>query len=362
MQISRMLAGANHYYQGVNILTKVGEEAQNAGWKKAFVVGGRRAMDAAWEGVRAGLDKAGIEYETEIFTGFNTAGDIERCSARAASGGCSGIIGIGGGKVMDLAKAVAVQSGCGVFTVPTSAATCACYAPLSVIYDEQGTQAGIRFFNNEVDAVFVDLRVIANAPARLLAAGMADAMAKSCEYSSTHAQLHYGDIDTAKYCGYRLALAADEVLLGCGAQAYEDAKAHRISQALEDAVFSSIAVIGVVSGMCGYTNKPGGRFAIAHGFNEVIRGRWEKDPRRFLHGELVAVGVLAQLHVNGVSAEYIEKVREFFKKIEVPTTLAELGMHLDDEQLRAFQDEIIANTNIGVTHGDVIREAISAVR
>ena len=131
---------------------------------------------------------------------------------------------------------------------------------------------------------------------------------------------------------------------------------------MEDAVFATIAVIGVVSGMCGYTNKPGGRFAIAHGFNEVIRGRWEKDPRRFLHGELVAVGILAQLYLNGMEESYIASVREFYRSIHVPTTLTELGLCLDDVQLTRFQDEIIGNSSIGSTHGDEIRRAIQQVR
>lgn len=362
MEIRRMLAGANHYYQGTDILDKVGEEAQEKGWTRALVLGGRKALSAAWPTVENGLRQRNIQALVQVYEGFNTAEDIDAYAALCAKENCSGIIGIGGGKIMDLAKAAAVIAGRPVFTVPTSAATCAAYAPLSVVYTSAGQQAGIRFHDREVDAVFVDLRIIANAPVRLLAAGMADAMAKTCEYSSTHKQLHYGDIDTAKYCGYCLSRSADEILLQCGAQAYQDVLENKVSPALEDAVFASIAVIGVVSGMCGYTNKPGGRFAIAHGFNEIIRGRWEKDPRKFLHGELVAVGILAQLYVNGLDEGYIAQVREFFRAIHVPCTLTDLGIVLDDRELEIFSGEIIGNSSIGATHGEQIRAAIRRVR
>ena len=300
MEIRRMLAGANHYYQGTDILEKVGEEAAKNQWKRVLVLGGNRALQAAWLQVESGLTRFNITYTLNSYSGFNTAEDISSFVQLYEKESCDGIIGIGGGKIMDLAKAIAALAGAPVFTVPTSAATCAAYAPLSVIYNESGRQEGIRFHNDEVDGVFVDLRVIANAPARLLAAGMADAMAKTCEYSSTHAALRYGEIDTAKYCGYCLAKSADEILLNCGVKAYQAVEKKKITDELEDAVFASIAVIGVVSGLGGYTNKPGGRFAIAHGFNEVIRGRWETDPRKFLHGELVAVGIIAQLYVNGI--------------------------------------------------------------
>lgn len=357
-----MLAGANHYYQGVDILDKVGEEAQKQGWKKPLVIGGEKALQAVWPQVKDSLAKRDQDWFLKVYTGFTTSEDIAAFAQLWEQENCDGIIGIGGGKIMDLTKAVGALVSAPVFTIPTSAATCAAYAPLSVIYQDTGRQAGIRFHSDEVAAVFVDLKVISQAPARLLAAGMADAMAKTCEYSSTHRDLKYGDTDTAKFCGYSLARSADEILLACGAQAYQDVLANRVSNALEDAVFASIAVIGIVSGMGGYTNKPGGRFAIAHGFNEIIRGRWEKDPRKFLHGELVAVGILAQLYVNQMDEAYIEQVRSFYRDIQVPTTLRELGMHLDDAQLKQFQDEIIGNSAIGVTHGDAIRRAIEMVR
>lgn len=357
-----MLAGANHYYQGLNILSLIGVEAEDLCLKKVLVLSGVHAAAAAWAPVEASLSEHSVESCLFTYTGFNTAEDIDSFAKIYSSDHYDGVIGIGGGKIMDLAKAVAAKVKSPVFTVPTIAATCAAYAPLSVIYNAEGMQTGIQFHDDEVDAVFVDLAVIAAAPARFLAAGMADAMAKACEYSSTHSSLCYGDTDTAKYCGYYLSRSADDILLHCGTQAYNDVCAGKVSAALEDAVFATIAVIGVVSGMGGYTKKPGGRFAIAHGFNEIIRGRWEKDPRKFLHGEIVAVGILAQLYVNGMSEEYISGVREFYKSIHIPTSLADLGLNLDDNELRLFQDEIIGNSAIGSTHGDSIRYAIQKVR
>ena len=361
MELHRMLSGANRYVQGRNLLDQVGAECAQHGWRRIYAVGGPHGLAAAWPAIRAGLEARGISHVLREFTGFNPAGEIEAAAREAAGESCAAIAGIGGGKALDLAKAAAALAGLPVVTVPTSAATCAAFAPLSIVYDEEGRQAESRFHSFEVSAVFVDLDIIAAAPARLLAAGMADALAKSCEYSSAFPSLRYGDIDTAKYCGYRLALAGDEGLLSCGPQAYRDALEGRATQALEDAVFLSIANIGVVSGLCGYTNKPGGRFAIAHGFNELIRGRWVPDPRRWLHGELVAVGILAQLRVNRVPAERIEAVRRFFQTIRVPVSLTQLGMELDAAQLAAFQEEVVANTSMDPALHPRIRQAVAGV-
>ena len=125
MEIRRMLAGANHYYQGTDILDKVGEEAGEKHWKRALVLGGSKALEAAWPAVENGLRKRNVDAFVQGYGGFNTAEDIDTYAALYAQENCSGIIGIGGGKIMDLAKAVGAAAGAPVFTVPTSAATCA---------------------------------------------------------------------------------------------------------------------------------------------------------------------------------------------------------------------------------------------
>ena len=49
------------------------------------------------------------------------------------------VLGIGGGRVLDCAKAVAnLLSHVGLVTIPTVAATCAAWSPVSIIYNELG--------------------------------------------------------------------------------------------------------------------------------------------------------------------------------------------------------------------------------
>lgn len=357
----KLICGAGGYVQGDRILHECGPEMKRQGRSRAFVVGGPRALDAAYEAVSSGLERAGIPHTVQAFSGFCTAAEVSAYARLAREAGSDCIMGIGGGKVMDLAKAAAAELRLPVYSVPTCAATCAAYAPLSVLYSQEGRQETTRYHSDEVRGVFADTGVLAAAPARYLAAGMADAMAKACEYSSMRRSLRYGEADVSKYLGYCMAREADQILLDCGVRAYEDNRVGRITGALEDAVFTVIAVTGIVSGMGGFAGRTGSRFAIAHGFNEVIRGRYV-DAGRWLHGEIVAVGVLAQLSANGADSAYLERVRSFFRRIGVPVTLAQLGMELGDAEFARFQEELSARSNLGAEYKRSVCSAAASVR
>ena len=60
---------------------------------------------------------------------------------------------------------------------PTVASSDAPCSALSVIYTEAGVFQEYRFYRKNPDLVLVDTQVIAQAPARLLTAGMGDALA-----------------------------------------------------------------------------------------------------------------------------------------------------------------------------------------
>ncbi|MCI7809230.1 iron-containing alcohol dehydrogenase [bacterium] len=361
MNKKKMCSGAGNYFQGPNILPDCGEELKRKGHYSVCIIGGEKALGAALPGLSSGLSRAGIPFSVHSFSGFCTSEEIDAYAALVRQDGSDCVMGVGGGKVMDLVKAVAALLGCAVYTVPTCAATCAAYAALSVVYNREGCQDHTRYHSDEVNGVFVDTQILAHAPARLLAAGMADAMAKSCEYSSMRSQLNYTDVDISKYLGYTMAKAGDEILLTCGQQAYLDNRSGVVSQSLEDAVYICIAATGIISNMGGFSGRTGSRFAIAHGFNEVLRGRYV-GTRDWLHGEIVGVGILAQLHANGMPEAYQERVRSFYRAIGVPVTLAGMGISLDDFGFTKLQEELVQHSGVSEENAPRVREAVAFVR
>lgn len=361
MEIRRMMSGAGAYVQGENAISRCGEELGMLRRGKAFIVGGSKAMAAAGDKLLKSLDEAAIAHTETVYSGFCTDNDINSLRTSAEKFGADCIIAVGGGKVMDVSKAAAALAQLPIFAVPTCASTCAAFAALSIVYNEKGCQDHTIYHKHEVNGVFVDTEVLSKTPARYLAAGMADAMAKSCEYSSMRKCIGYGDADISKYLGYRFALVSDEILLEIGEKAYRDNCAGTVSQELEDALFCTIAATGLISGMGGFAGRTGSRFAIAHGFNEVIRGQYV-DTKTWLHGEIVAVGILAQLTANGADAGYVEKVRSFYNNIGVPTTLSAMGIDLDDNGFEQFTEKIIEHSHLSEKYYAQARAGINAVR
>ena len=362
MESHKLISGAGNYFQGADALEQIGPELARRKKKRVFIVGGRRAMAAAGDRILAGLRAKGLACECREFSGFCTADEVAQYGEEAAQSGSDCILGVGGGKVMDLCKAAAAERELAVYLAPTCAATCAAYAALSILYDDRGHQVATRYHADAVDGVFADTGVLAAAPPRYLAAGMADAMAKACEYSSMHQELAYGEADVSKYFGYLMAKEANEVLLKIGPAAYRQACGGQAEGELEDAVFIAVALTGIVSGMGGFAGRTGSRFAIAHGFNEVIRGTYLADSRAWLHGEIVALGILAQLAANGMPQEYVERVRRFYREIKLPVTLAEMGIVLDEEAYRLFQKRIAEHSHIEEGRYPRIFSAVDTVR
>jgi glycerol dehydrogenase len=72
--------------------------------------------------------------------------EIDRVAASASENGADAIVGIGGGKTIDAAKAVAHPAGLPLVVVPTIASTDAPTSSLSVVYDEDGAFKEYRFF------------------------------------------------------------------------------------------------------------------------------------------------------------------------------------------------------------------------
>ena len=177
------------YTQGRNATAALGAEMTGLGLEgPVLVVAGKSAaarLAATW---KESLGAAGFAHVVHPFGGECSRAEIARVKAAAVAAGARTIVGAGGGKVIDTARAAAADLGVAVVSCPTIASSDAPCSALSVIYFEDGVFEHYDIHRRNPDLVLVDTQVIACSPARYIVAGMGDAAAtwfeaKACSES-----------------------------------------------------------------------------------------------------------------------------------------------------------------------------------
>src|SRR4029078_9032857 len=117
---------------------------------------------------------------------------------------------------------------------------------LSVIYTEEGVVQEYRIYRRNPDLVLVDTHVIAQSPARLLVAGMGDALAtwfeaKTCVDGNVRNMRGGASTQSA----LALAELCYRTLLNDGAEALQDAETKVVTPALERLVEANTLLSGL---------------------------------------------------------------------------------------------------------------------
>ena len=307
---------------GEGAIEKVGKLAAGFG-RRAAILGTSTALKVAYDQVASHLDRAGLTHTTKTFTGecsqrqINTAADIFTGSDVAVC--------LGGGKLLDTGKAAAQSAGIACITVPTSAATCAACTALYILHTDAGEHETGRFLAHCPEAMIVDSALIITAPPRLLAAGIADALARACETElaarvglpKTHAALSLGAVRS--YWGEVLEDEAEQALAACSAGI--------ITAEFERAVDASILGAGMASGLCGGFFHLNIAHSISYALTHFIR------PEDALHGETVGLGILVQRLLEDPSGRKMERTRSKFASWGLPLTLKAIGLNGLNEEV-----------------------------
>ena len=320
------------YVQAAGALRELGEEVARLG-TDALVIAGGTAERLIIPAHRAKWSKS-FRATVERFGGECTDEEIARLGAIAKDQRCDVVVGMGGGKVIDTAKAVASDVGAPVAIVPTIASTDAPTSAVAVIYTGEGAFSHYRFMPRNPDLVLMDTTVIAQAPVRFLVAGMGDALAtwfeaESCRRAFSENQC--GGLGTL--AGYSLARLCYETVLEYGTAAKTSCEQNVVTPALEHVVEANTLHSGL-----GFES---GGLATAHSIHNGLSRL--PGTHAYYHGEKVAFGVLAGLFLTGSDSEVIDEIYEFSESIGLPTTLGELGIgDATDDDLRIVAEAACA--------------------
>jgi len=320
------------YVQAEGALAELGEEVARLGKAALLIAGGTAGRSIVPR--HAGAWGGQLAVSAEAFGGECCDEEIERLTAIARERACDCIVGMGGGKVIDTAKAVAHAAGAPVAIVPTIASTDAPTSAVSVIYTKEGTFSRYLFLPRNPDLVLVDLRVIAEAPVRFLVAGMGDALATWFEAEScrrAYAPNQCGGTATLAACN--LARLCYDTILEYGTAAKAACEENAVTPALSHVVEANTLLSGL-----GFES---GGLAAPHSIHNgltVLPGAHD-----YYHGEKVALGVLAGLLLTDRPVALIREVYEFCEAVGLPTTLAEIGIgDVGDGSLRRVAEAACA--------------------
>ena len=313
------------YTQGPHATRQLGSEIRNLGLENpALIVAGRSAIHVLSETWAQTFADAGMNFEVFPFAGECTAAEIRRGGEAAKASKARVIIGAGGGKVLDAARAIASDLGLPVVNCPTIASSDAPCSALSVIYTEEGVVEEYRFYRRNPDLVLVDTAMIARSPARHLVAGMGDALATWFEAKVC---VEGGVKNMRGGASTRSALALAELcyktLLADGVAAIEALRRQETNDSLERLVEANTLLLGL-----GFESSG---LAAAHAVHNGLTTA--AGTHHFMHGEKVAFGVITQLMLESQPPALVAEVLQFSTSVGLPITFAEIGIASPSQEL-----------------------------
>lgn len=341
-----MFASPSSYVQGHGALLQSAPYLKRLGTKAVlladpmpFKLYGQKFVDY--------LQKEGLDVKVVQFQGESSDNEIKRVDQIAKDENAELIIGFGGGKTSDTAKASADDLKIKVAVLPTLASTDAPCSRLSVIYKDSGEFEKYRFFNANPDLVLVDTQIVANAPAKLLACGIADALATNVEAKAISQANELTMLNEHQtLVGAAIAQKCEDTLFAYAHEAISAVEAHADTKALDKVVEANTLMSGV-----GFES---GGLAAAHAINDGL-SVLDGPVHTKMHGEKVSFGTLTQLMLEGVDEAEFLKYFNLLHSLNLPTNFQEIGIEdpSDENLLKVAQASCSPNDTMGRMPFDV---------
>ena len=287
---------------GDGVISKLGEFLKDsAGRRKVVISSGsnvtskvRRAVDSA-----LGKEPAWVEVKAADM------GNVEAVMAAASGSGC--IVGVGGGKSVDVGKLAAFKLHLPFYSVPTSASHDGIASPFASL---KGMDRPYSIMAKPPVGILADIDVIADAPRRLLASGCGDLVSKLTavkDWQLAHRVTgeYYGSYSAS------LALMSAEVVIE---------RSKTIGKFGKDAVRDLVEALisaGVAAGIAGSSRPCSGSEHLFSHYLDMVA------PEAGLHGEKCGIGTIMMAKLHG--AEW-RKVRSALNHVGAPVRASQIGV------------------------------------
>lgn len=282
----------SRYTQGKNATSALGAEMVGLGLGgPALIVASLSPIRRLTEVWKRTLSEAGIAYAVCEFGGECSLAEIERIKQIVKQNKSQVIVGAGGGKVLDAARAVAADLNLPIVNCPTVASSDSPCSALSVIYSDDGIVQGSRFHRKNADLVLVDTQVVPKVLPDFSWQGWVMRWRHgSRPKPALRAALRTCVVDCRRRVPWRWRLCY-RTLLADGVDALRSVQTQVVTPALERLVEANTLLSGI-----GFESSD---TAAAHAIHNGLTTA--KETHDYLHGEKVAFGLLSQLVEGTIS-------------------------------------------------------------
>jgi glycerol-1-phosphate dehydrogenase [NAD(P)+] len=266
--------------------------------KTTYEIAGKKCQDVLRE-----RHEAAVELISDA-----TVGEVDRITKSCRD--VDFVIGVGGGKAIDVAKLASKNSGLEFLSVPTAASHDGIASSRASIKGESGS---VSIEAHAPFGVLADTEIIKNSPYRLYASGCGDIISKYTAVMDWELAQKVKGEELSEYSIALSRMTAQIIMDSC------DVVAKRSDEGVRRVVKALISS-GVAMSIAG-SSRPGSgsEHKFSHALDLIA-------PNGALHGEQCGLGTIMMMSLHGGDWKTI---RDALKKIGAPTTAAELG--LDDD-------------------------------
>ena len=231
-------------------------------------------------------------------------------AALSSTNGHDVVVGLGGGKNIDIAKYAGWKAGLPVISVPTIPSHDGIASPMISL---SGRERPYSYYSRPPHYVLIDPEVLANSPKQYILSGYGDVIGK---YTSVY-DWWLAHVDTGEYFGsYSAALAK---LSFKHVVRFRKAIAGRTYDGI-NVLLEALVTNGIVMGIQ-HSSRPasGSEHLISHAIDHVLG-------RKGLHGLQVGLATIVAAYLQGRDWE---RIRRYLEDVGAPTTADALGIPAD---------------------------------
>ncbi|OYD07534.1 iron-containing alcohol dehydrogenase family protein [Paludifilum halophilum] len=229
------------------------------------------------------------------------------------------IIGVGGGKALDVSKVVGTRSNVPVILFPTAISSDAICSPVAVIkMMSKSTSIGVKM----PQAVVIDLDVLSSCPPRLMSAGIGDLLSNKTALFDWRLAHREGEEEMNTFANLMANNAVESFMNILNQPELNRSRLMKVSA-------EALIMSGIAMSIAG-SSRPcsGSEHLISHALDYHCGAK-------ALHGEQVAIGVLLTQHLQG-KQERVERLAPYYEKLGLPTHYEDLG-YTREEMHRAVR-------------------------